>query len=155
MDIALLYRARLAAQAEAAFSLQATQTGAARQALGITGFRLIADGYVYELLEGEFAAVSSAFGAVLVDDRLQSIEMLSNAAIDRRVCHQWAHGAVSEDVTLPAEIEAKVQMLHHFAQRFGATPPVLRDFLARIGQDISAPASRLPRKRVAQYALAS
>jgi Sensors of blue-light using FAD len=158
MNIALLYRARVAIPAQFAEAVAQgalNETGAGRAALGITGFMLIADGYTYELLEGEFSAVSSAFAGVLANARLSDIEMLSNATIDKRVCHQWSHGVVDEDCELPSEISAKVQMLHHFATRFGSSQPVLRDFLARIGQDIAAPACRLSKAREARFALAS
>jgi Sensors of blue-light using FAD len=156
MNIALLYRARLAGpQAFDAPGGCWAEIGATRSALGITGFLLVADGYTYELLEGDFSAVSSAFAGVLASTLFSDVAMLSNAAVEKRVCPQWSHGIVSEDCALPAEISAKVQMLHHFATRFGSSQPVLRDFLARIGQDIMAPASRIPRERGTGYALAS
>lgn len=159
MDIALLYRARIAPVSSSSFqpALPATldEIGARRAALGVTGVLLVADGYVYELLEGDFSTVSGLFGMVLADDRLADIEMLSNATITRHVCNQWSHGVVSEEAALPVELAAKVQMLHHFAQRFGSSQPVLRDFLARIGQDIAAPACRLTRSPMLRYAMAS
>lgn len=161
MNIALLYRARLAvSQVQGEAAAHFAEVGARRAAHGITGFLLVADGYTYELLEGDFSVVSGAFAGVLNNPLFHSVEMLSNATIDRRVCPQWSHGIVNEASMLASEVSAKVQMLHHFATRFGSSQPVLRDFLARIGQDIAAPASRLPKSclpkpREIRYALAS
>jgi hypothetical protein len=161
MNIALLYRARQAfPQAAPEIAIHLGETGARRAALGITGFLLMADGYTYELLEGDFNGVSAAFALVLANPLLSDVEMLSNATIDRRACHQWSHGVVLEESALPTEISAKVRMLHHFATRFGSSQPVLRDFLARIGQDLAASAGRLPKTRFSKtrsqhFALAS
>ncbi|MCA0405664.1 MAG: BLUF domain-containing protein [Proteobacteria bacterium] len=154
MDIALLYRARLASPSSSFFSLRLSDLAEERVSLGVTGFLLMADGYAYELLEGEFSAVSGAFASVLAADELGDIEMLSNATITRRACQQWAHGFLDDEAEVPSDLAAKVQMLHHFANRFGSSQPVLRDFLARIGQDITSPACRLPRVSEVQYALA-
>lgn len=154
MDIALLYRARLASPSSSFFSLRLSDIAEERADLGVTGFLLMADGYAYELLEGDFTAVSTAFASVLAAEDLGDIEMLSNATITRRVCQQWAHGVLDEVVDVPADLAAKVKMLHHFANRFGSSQPVLRDFLARIGQDITTPLCRAPRMATLQYALA-
>lgn len=154
MNIALLYRARLASPSSSFFTLRLSELSDERTSLGVTGFLLIADGYAYELLEGEFTAVSSAFASVLGADDLGDIEMLSNATISRRVCQHWAHGFLDEGADVPSDLAAKVQMLHHFANRFGSSQPVLRDFLARIGQDFVSPVCRPPRAPQMQYALA-
>jgi Sensors of blue-light using FAD len=157
MEIALLYRSKLAFPIHhgALTRLDMQESGARKSALGITGFLLIADGYLYELLEGDFGAVSGVFASLLASSVLRDVEMLSNATITKRVCHQWSHGVIADEEAVPAELMAKVKMLHHFAARFGGSQPVLRDFLARIGQDVVAPACRLPRPRVLEYALAS
>lgn len=154
MNIALLYRARVSSPSSCFFSRRLAELAAERETLGVTGFLLIADGFAYELLEGEFSAVSAAFASVLAADDLGDIEMLSNAAISRRVCAQWAHGILDDAAPIPSDLAAKVQMLHHFANRFGSSQPVLRDFLARIGQDIVAPVGRPPRAPAVEYALA-
>lgn len=155
MNIALLYRARVASPVSCFFAQRVAELAAERQALDVTGFLLIADGFAYELLEGDFSSVSKVFASVLAADELGDIEMLSNAAITRRVCSQWAHGVVKDGAAMPTDLSAKVQMLHHFANRFGSSQPVLRDFLARIGQDIVAPVLRSARTSAMEYALAS
>ncbi len=139
MDIALLYRARVVAPPGASsFDLDALAE--MRRALEVKGFLLLAHGCAYELLEGEFTAVSRAFSALLISDWLEDIQMLSNAAILSRVCAHWSYGRLERGDDLWPDLITKVQMLHHFADRFGPPQPVLRDFLTCIGRRFAASA---------------
>lgn len=61
---------------------------------GITGLLVMADGYFFQALEGDRAAVHQVYAKILRDSRHNQSEILSSTEIQKRLFFDWSMGYV-------------------------------------------------------------
>lgn len=61
---------------------------------GISGLLILADGYFFQALEGERAAVHATYARILKDSRHSGSEMLSSLEVEKRHFSGWSMGYV-------------------------------------------------------------
>ncbi|PTQ86956.1 BLUF domain-containing protein [Agitococcus lubricus] len=87
------------------------------QALNITGMLLTSDGYFFQLLEGEEAAVTRLYQTIVQDPRHTDLTLLFNEPMDKRFCPTWNMLLLMNTQISPQQTQDKITSLLAMAKK--------------------------------------